>query len=90
MFKRYKEVQKAYIAHYYYPEQDERADTLVALVITGGLEKIILDAEIILDSGAKIPDPPVDFIQLSGKGGIESYFSKDVKPFYESKRFGIF
>jgi hypothetical protein len=36
------------------------------------------------------PDPPVDFLQITGRGGIEDYFLRECKPFYERKLFGIF
>jgi hypothetical protein len=40
--------------------------------------------------GVPIPDPPVDFLPMTGKGGPEEYFTKDCKPVYSRKRFGIF
>ncbi|MCO5386405.1 MAG: enhanced serine sensitivity protein SseB C-terminal domain-containing protein [Desulfosporosinus sp.] len=40
--------------------------------------------------GVKIPDPPVDFIRIIGKGVVEDYFLKETKPFYVKKVFGLF
>jgi SseB protein. len=88
LFSSIKEVKSAYNAHFYNPMMDEKPHTLIAVELNGDWESMIIEAGKIADR-VKIPDPPVDFIQLNGKSDLESYF-KDTKPFYRKKLLGIF
>jgi len=87
-FKTQKEVKKAYLAHFYNPAQNDPPHTLIGVITTGDWDAVISGAGII-SNNVHIPNPPVDFIPLNGSGGVESYFLKECKPFYQRKRFGI-
>lgn len=88
-FKSQKGVKRAFLAHFFNPQQDEKPHTLIAVEFSGDWNPIVAGAGMVTQ-GVKIPDPPVDFLAMTGKGGIEDYFRKDCKPFYERKRFGFF
>ncbi len=88
LFSKIKGVKTAYNAHFYNPQLDEMPHTLIAVEMNGEWEELISRAGKIADS-VKIPDPPVDFIQLNGKSSLEGYF-KETKPFYKKKLLGIF
>ena len=88
-FKGQKTVKRAFLAHFFNPARDEKPHTLVAIDYTGEWEPIMAGAGMVAQ-GTAVPDPPVDFLPLEGKGGIEAYFQKDCTPFYQRKRFGIF
>jgi hypothetical protein len=76
------EVERAYLAQYLNPECDQKSHSLVAAEVTQDWDRVMAGAGLAL-SGTVIPDPPVDFLQLTGKGGIEDHFRSGVKPFYE-------
>lgn len=88
-FKTQKGVKKAYLAHFFHPERDEKPHTLIGVEFSGDWDSIMAGAGIVARD-IPIPDPPVDFLPIAGKGGVEDYFTKDCKPFYERKLFGIF
>ena len=88
-FKKRKEVKNAYLAHFHNPERDEKAHTLVGVEVEGNWDDVMSGVGMIVGD-VKIPDPPVDFIQITGNGGIEEYFTSSCKPFYRKKRFGLF
>ena len=83
LFEGFKEVNHAYLAHYYDPSQDIPPHTVIAIKATGNYEEIISQAGIIASS-LQIPNPPVDFFLLEGKIGLDSYFV-EIKPFYKKK-----
>ncbi len=87
-FKKRREVKNAYIAHFQNPEQDEKPHTLIGLEVEGEWEDIISGAGMAIGD-VHVPDPPVDFIQIMGNGGIEEYFTSSCKPFYKKKFLGI-
>ena len=89
VFNKNKEVKRAYLGHFMNPKRDEKAHTLIALEVSGEWEKIMSEVGIVARD-IKIPDPPIDFIQITGKGGIEDYFLKECKTFYVRKLFGLF
>ena len=88
-FKTQKGVKRAFLAHFFNPQQDEKPHTLIAIEFSGDWNPIMAGAGMVAQ-GVKVPDPPVDFLAMTGNGGIEDYFRKDCKPFYERKRFGFF
>lgn len=88
-FKKRKSVKKAYIAHFYNPEDGEKPHTLIGVEATGDWHETIAGAGMVVE-GSEVPDPPVDFIQVDGGDGIQSYFHKDSQPFYQRKLLGIF
>lgn len=75
------EVTRAYLAHFYNPEKDEKPHSLVAVEVTGNWNEMISGASIV-SHGITIPDPPLDFLQITGNGGVEEYFERQCKPFY--------
>ncbi|OPY69362.1 MAG: enhanced serine sensitivity protein SseB [Syntrophorhabdus sp. PtaU1.Bin002] len=88
-FKNTKQVKRAYLAHFYNPETDEKPHTLIALEVTENWDVVMASCGIIARD-VPSPDPPVDFLQITGKGGLEDYFLRECKPFYEKKLFGMF
>lgn len=88
-FKKRKEVNKAYLAHFYNPDRDEKPHTLIALEVEGDWDDVMSGAGMIVGA-VTVPDPPVDFIQITGNGGIEDYFTSGCRPFYKKKLFGLF
>jgi hypothetical protein len=87
-FRKTKEVKRAYLAHFFNPERDEKPHTLIGVEMSGDWDLVMSGAGMVARD-VHIPDPPVDFIQITGKGGVEDYFKRDCKPFYERKLFGI-
>jgi hypothetical protein len=89
LFKKTKEVKRAFVAHFFNPEQDEKPHTLIAIEVNGNWKSIVASAGMVARD-VPSPDPPVDFIQITGKEGLADYFLRECKPFYERKLFGIF
>jgi hypothetical protein len=88
-FKKTKGVERAFVAHFFNPERDEKAHTLIAMEIHGDWDAIMAGAGIVARD-VPSPDPPVDFIQLNGRSGLDDYFLHECTPFYRRKRFGLF
>lgn len=88
-FKTQKGVKRAYLAHFFNPERDEKPHTLIGVEFSGDWEPIMAGAGMVTND-VHVPDPPVDFLPITGKGGIEEHFTKESKPFYERKIFGLF
>jgi hypothetical protein len=88
-FSTKKEVKCAYNAHFYNPEFDDHPHTLIAVKVSGNWDEVIAKAGMIANA-VKIPDPPVDFIQLDENSDFQQYFRTSCKPFYKKKSFGIF
>jgi len=88
-FEKRNDVKRAWIAHFYNPETGEKPHTMIALEVSGNWDQISGETGMIAKS-VSIPDPPVDLIQITGRGGIEDYFLKSTKPFYAKKLFGVF
>ncbi len=88
-FKNTKQVKKAYLAHFFNPAQDEKAHTLIAVEVSGEWESVVAGAGMVANE-TETPDPPVDFMQITGRGGIEDYFTTDCRPFYQRRVFGLF
>lgn len=89
LFKKTKEVKRAYVAHFFNPERDEKPHSLIAVEVTSNWDMVSACAGIVARD-VPSPDPPVDFIQITGTGGLEDYFIRECKPFYEKKLFGFF
>lgn len=88
-FKTKKQVKRAWVAHFSNPDRDEKPHTLIAVEVRGEFEEIMSEAGIVAQN-IPIPDPPVDFLPITGSGGIEDYFVKETKPFYERRFLGLF
>jgi hypothetical protein len=89
-FKTTPQVRRAFLAHFFNPERDSKPHTLIAIDATGDWDTVVAGAGIVANS-MHIPDPPIDFMRMTGAKGIEHHFRSAVKPFYEKKRlFGIF
>ena len=87
-FKTRKEIKRAWLAHFYNPEKDEKPHTLIAVDATGDFEAIANEASVVAQR-IEIPDPPIDFMQITGRGGLEDFFLKDSKPFYRRGFLGL-
>jgi|SRR5579859_3491198 len=82
LFKTRKQVKRAWLAQFFNPERDERPHTLIAIEAGMDFGEVLSEAGIIA-SNVRVPDPPVDFLPITGRGGIESYFLTESKPFYK-------
>jgi hypothetical protein len=81
-FQQTPEVTRAYLAHFRNPDHDPRPHTLIAIDTTGDWNTIASGAGIIARD-IKIPDPPIDFFQITPTPGLSDHFRHSVKPFYE-------
>ena len=77
------QVKRAFLAHYFNPERDQKPHTLIAVEVTSDWEEVLSNAGVVTQT-VRIPDPPVDFLQITGQAGVEEHF-KTVKPFYEKQ-----
>lgn len=89
LFKKLKEVKRAYLAHFFNPEKDEKPHTLIGIEVSGSWSQVVSEAGMVIKD-INVPDPPVDFIQITGEGGLEDFFLKESAPFYKKKSFGLF
>ena len=88
-FKTQKGVKRAFLAHFFHPERDEKPHTLIAIEYGGEWDPIVAGAGIVVRN-VTVPDPPVDFFPMTGRHGLEDYFRRESQPFYQRKLFGIF
>jgi hypothetical protein len=88
-FSTQKPVRRAFLAQVFNPKHDEKPHTLIAIEVHGDWDRIVAGAGLVARN-VSVPDPPVDFMQMTGLGGLEDYFRQDSKPFYRRRRFGIF
>lgn len=90
LFATVSEVKRAWLAHYFNPERDEKPHTLIAIEHSGNWEHVAGQAGMVAKD-IMIPDPPVDFMQVKSAattaGGVEDYFLNKLEPFYKRKRF---
>ncbi len=89
LFRKTKDVERAFLAHFFNPEAGEKPHTLVGIEVSQNWDDVVSQAGLVAE-GVEIPDPPVDFVQITGRGGFEDYFLDECKPFYKRKRFGVF
>ncbi len=92
LFKGKVQVQSAYLAHFFNPVAGDKSHTLIGIETAGDWDELVAEAGMVA-SNVEIPDPPVDFLRMTGKAGVEDYFHKSCKPFYtkgKKKWFGIF
>ena len=88
LYRKRREVKRAWLAHFDNPERDEQAHTLIALEVSRNGEEIAAETGLVAQS-VPVPDPPVDLVLISGGGGIADYFLEEAEPFYERKLFGF-
>jgi hypothetical protein len=88
LFAQNTQVEEAYLAHFFNPKRDEKPHTLIALEVVGDYDAIVAEAGIVVKE-VRVPDPPVNFVQLRCNGLVESYFASGVKPFYQRKLFSL-
>jgi hypothetical protein len=92
LFAGKKEVQAAYLAHFFNPAAGDKPHTLIGIEATGNWDRLVAEAGMVA-ANVDVPDPPVDFLRMTGKAGVEDYFHKSCKPFYSKGRkkwFGMF
>ena len=86
LFEKRGDVEAAYLVHFYNPERDEQAHSLVGLEVSGDWGRIVGEAGMVA-AGVEVPDPPVDFIELRGGGGdVEAYMRRECEPFFVRQR----
>ena len=88
-FKNTKEVKRAWLAHFFNPDRNEQPHTLICVEVSGDWDRVMAGAGMVAQA-VQVPDPPVDFIPMTGLAGVEDYFRKECQPFYQRKLFGIF
>jgi len=81
-FKTANNVQRAYLAHVYNPERNEKSHTLIAIEVDGEWEQVAGDAGMVVDA-VNVPDPPVDFMRVGGKEGNNIQLLESMKLFYD-------
>ncbi|WP_162932657.1 enhanced serine sensitivity protein SseB C-terminal domain-containing protein [Solimonas sp. K1W22B-7] len=90
LFKTRTQVKRAWLAHFHNPETGDPPHTLIAVEATGDRDALIAEAGMVAQN-VSIPDPPVDFVAITGHGGgVEDYFLKSAKPFYSRRFLGLF
>ncbi|HUB26280.1 MAG TPA: enhanced serine sensitivity protein SseB C-terminal domain-containing protein, partial [Tepidisphaeraceae bacterium] len=82
-FQSMRQVRRAYLAHCLFAAPSEKPHTLIGLEVSGDWHQVAASAGMVAQS-VEVPHPPVDFMQMTGKSGVENYF-KSVKPFYDAK-----
>jgi hypothetical protein len=75
------QVERAFLVHIFMPDRDQKGHTLIAIEVTGDWEKVAAGAGMVARD-VKVPDPPVDFFQITDVPGFSDHFRKDAKPFY--------
>lgn len=88
LFKGLKEVKRAYLAHFFNPEEDEKPHTLIGIEVSGNWEQVVSQAGLVARD-IEVPDPPLDFMQMTGRGGVEDYLLNECEPFYKRKILGL-
>lgn len=88
-FKKKKQVKRAWIAHIFNPDDGQKPHTLIAIDVSENFDEVSAEAGIVVRN-VTILDPPVDFMPITGKGGLDGYFVKETKPFYERRFLGLF
>ncbi|MED5017311.1 enhanced serine sensitivity protein SseB C-terminal domain-containing protein [Paenibacillus chibensis] len=89
LFKTMKNVTSAYHAHYFNPDTDESPHTLIAIEFTVDDREALMQQAGRIAGSVQVPNPPVDFIELSEDSGVYDYF-KSIEPFYQKKKFKLF
>ena len=87
-FKKESRVKRAYVAHYFNPATGEPPHTLVGIEASGDWDSVIGGIGVVA-KGVMVPNPPIDFMPLTGDEGVQGYLKK-LKPFYERKFLGLF
>lgn len=87
LFQSMEAVESAYLAHLDNPDGGDPPHTLIGIKAVDDWNSIAAQAGIVL-GGIEIPDPPVDFFQMDGTGGLNGYLLT-TKPFYKRELFGI-
>jgi hypothetical protein len=88
-FAKTPQVRLAYLAHFHNPERDEKSHTLIAIKVSGEWDQVAAGVGIVAQ-GVRIPNPPLDLIQITGKTGIEDNLRKNFTPFYKKKFLRLF
>jgi hypothetical protein len=84
LFRKNREVKQAYLAHFFNPERDEKPHTLIGIKVSSNWDQVVSQACLVARD-IEIPDPPVDFIQITEKGETQKYFLNECKPFYRRR-----
>lgn len=90
LFAGLKQIRRAYLAQFFIPEKDEKPHTLIGIEVSGDWDKVLAQAGMVIRD-VEIPDPPVDFMQITGEGGgAEDYFLNECQPFYKKRLLDLF
>src|SRR5438132_873318 len=77
------QVRRAYLA--LMSAGGDQSHTLIALEADGNWDDILGGAGLVMAQNVEIPNPPVDFLQMTGQTPMETHLREKVKPFYERK-----
>lgn len=89
LFRTLKEVRSAYNVLINNPEDGLGSHTLIGIEATGDWDRLMASAGIVAD-GIKVPNPPIDFIQLNDGDDLAQHLRTSYKPFFKRKTFGLF
>lgn len=87
LFAKRKNVERAWLVHIYIPGCGEPGHTLIALEVTSDYQAVAADAGLVARAVA-VPDPPVDFMQVSGEQGRD--YVRAGKLFYRRRWLDLF
>ncbi|WP_172196610.1 enhanced serine sensitivity protein SseB C-terminal domain-containing protein [Saccharibacillus qingshengii] len=82
-------VKLAYHAHHFNPKTGEPPHTLIAVQADGDWNEVVRAAgsrpSASRVSASRASDPPVDFLRLDGRSGLDAYFEAEGEPFYRKR-----
>lgn len=85
-FKTRRNVRRAWLAHYFNPDDGLPPHTLVVLDVANGFGEVAQEMAIIVKD-VDLPDPPMDIVELRS---FADPFIKKSKPFYQRRLLGLF
>lgn len=90
LFARLREVKRAYLAHLFVVGKDEKPHTVIGIEVSENWDQVIAEASLVVRD-IEIPDPPVDFIQITGRSGagLEDCLLNNGQLFYRKKLLGL-
>lgn len=76
LFKKKPQVKRAWLAHVLVPGRDQNAHSLIGLEASGNIDEVLAEAGLVA-SQVNIPDPPVDFLLVTGRGASTDISQRD-------------
>lgn len=83
LFATLPQVERASLAHIFIPGPDQVPHTIVGILAADDWDQVVAEAGVVA-RGCEIPDPPVDFVQLTPQAtGVGNYLLQEAPAFYE-------